>query len=151
VALYSFDTIAFIESWHRRLPPATFPTFWERLDVLINGRSVQAVDEVREEVARRDDELKQWLKTRSHLFVPLEPDIQQATRTVLERAERLVGAGSGRSAADPFVIALALARAGVVVTEEQRRGPNKIPAVCDGLGVRCLSTVEFIQEQGWIF
>ena len=27
----------------------------------------------------------------------------------------------------------------------------KIPVVCEALGVRCLTTVEFIQEQGWRF
>ena len=27
----------------------------------------------------------------------------------------------------------------------------KIPVVCEALGVRCMTTVEFIQEQGWTF
>ena len=75
MTLYSFDTSVLIESWNRRLPPATFVSFWERLD------------EVRNELTR-DDNLKAWAKLRGQLFVPLEHDIQRATTRVLEYAER---------------------------------------------------------------
>jgi hypothetical protein len=52
---------------------------------------------------------------------------------------------SGRSGADPFVVAL--------VTEETRRGIElpKIPDVCDAIGVRCIGLVDFVEEQGWTF
>lgn len=153
MALYSFDTSAFIESWQRRLPPATFVTFWRLLEEAIEAGVVQAVDEVRVEINRRDDDLKDWVKGRSGLFVPLEHDIQLATRRVLVLAERMVGKGKGRNGADPFVIALAEARGGVVVTEENQGSLDKpkIPAVCEAMSVRCLTTVQFIQEQGWTF
>jgi hypothetical protein len=78
VTLYSFDTSVLIESWNRRLPPATFVSFWERLDEVINAGTVRAVDEVRNELTR-DDNLKAWAKLRGQLFVPLEHDIQRAT------------------------------------------------------------------------
>jgi Domain of unknown function (DUF4411) len=58
VTLYSFDTSVLIESWNRRLPPATFVSFWERLDEVINAGTVRAVDEVRNELTR-DDNLKE--------------------------------------------------------------------------------------------
>ena len=153
MTLYSFDTSVLIESWNRRLLPATFVSFWERLDETISAGLVQAVDEVRNELSNRDDNLKAWAKLRGHMFVPLEHDIQRATTRVLEYAERMVGMGKGRNGADPFVIALAVARDGVVVTEEYKGSlaKPKIPSVCEALGVRCLTTVEFIQEQGWTF
>jgi hypothetical protein len=61
--------------------------------------------------------------------------------------------GKGRNGADPFVIALAVARDGVVVTEEYTGtlASPKIPVVCEALAVRCLTTVEFVQGQGWTF
>ncbi len=85
--------------------------------------------------------------------VPLEHDIQRATTRVLEYAERMVGMGKGRNGADPFVIALAVARDGVVVTEEYKGSlaSPKIPVVCEALRVRCMTTVEFSQDQGWTF
>jgi NAD(P)H-hydrate repair Nnr-like enzyme with NAD(P)H-hydrate epimerase domain len=90
---------------------------------------------------------------RGQLFVPLEHDIQRATTRVLEYAERMVGMGKGRNGADPFVIALAVARDGVVVTEEYKGSlaSPKIPVVREALRVRCMTTVEFIQDQGWTF
>ena len=101
----------------------------------------------------KQDALKAWAKLRGQLFVPLEHDIQRATTRVLEYAERMVGMGKGRNGADPFVIALAVARDGVVVTEEYKGSlaSPKIPVVCEALGVRCMTTVEFIQDQGWTF
>jgi Domain of unknown function (DUF4411) len=83
--------------------------------------------------------------------VPLEEDIQVETSAILSAHPRLMGKGKGRNAADPFVIALARVNDGAVVTEEHWRNINKIPEVCDALGVQCLSLVEFIQEQGWKF
>lgn len=64
-----------------------------------------------------------------------------------------IGIGSGRSGADPFVIALALCNDGVVVTDESPKHPSnpRIPDACDALGVRCLNLVGFIREQGWTF
>jgi hypothetical protein len=40
-----------------------------------------------------------------------------------------------------------------VVTEEYKGSlaNPKIPVVCEALGVRCMTTVEFIQDQGWTF
>jgi hypothetical protein len=57
---------------------------------------------------------------------------------------------SDRSGADPFVVALARACGGVVVTEETRRSIErpKIPGVCDAIGVRCIGLVDFVEEQG---
>ena len=61
--------------------------------------------------------------------------------------------GKGRNGADPFVIALAVARDGVVVTKEYTGtlASPKIPVVCEALAVRSLTTVEFVQDQGWTF
>lgn len=84
----------------------------------------------------------------------LTEDVQLAVIEVLAQHPRLIGVGNQRSGADPFVIALAKARDGTVVTEEtESRNLNKpkIPDACDALGVRRTNLVGFIQEQGWVF
>ena len=58
MTLYSFDTSAFIETWHRLLPPNTFVTLWERLETMIDEGRIRAVEEVKVELDRRDDEVK---------------------------------------------------------------------------------------------
>ena len=77
-----------------------------------------------------------------------------AVRDVLSHHPRLIGVGSGRSGANPFVIALARVRDGVVVSEEtvsrnidRPKIPDvATPSVCDGL-----TLMGFVQQQGWVF
>jgi Domain of unknown function (DUF4411) len=98
---------------------------------------IRAVDVVRDELSRRDDDVTTWGRAQSGLFVALDVDIQLATRDVLTRHPRLMGKGGGRNAADPFVIGLARAHGGVVVTEETMSGnlsKPRIPDVCEALG-----------------
>lgn len=153
MTLYSFDTSALLNGRRDLLPPDTFPTAWAQLEDLI-GQTVVCVDVVREELVRKDDEVSRWAKTQGGLFVPLDEDVQKQTAATLERCPKLVGRGGGRNMADPFVIGLALASGGIVVTEETPSGnldKPRIPDVCKELGVKCLSLVGFIQAQGWTF
>jgi len=121
---------------------------------MIVAGDIRSVDEVRNELARRDDAIHDWAKSQTDLFVPLAADVQLAAREVLTAHPRLVGTGGGRNIADPFVIALARARGGVVVTEETLSGnigKPRIPDVCGAMGVAWLNLVQFVQEQAWTF
>ncbi len=121
---------------------------------MIVAGHIRCVDEVRSELARRDDAIHDWAKSQTDLFVPLTADVQLAAREVLGAHPRLVGTGGGRNSADPFVIALARARDSVVVTEELLAGNierPRIPDVCEAMGVRWLNLVRFVQEQSWTF
>ena len=153
VTLYSFDTSSLLNGRRDLLPPDTFVSLWARFEEMV-GTIVLSVDEVREELDRKDDETSAWAKTQSGLFVPLEVDIQIAVQQVLTACPKLVSVGNQRNGADPFVIALALARGGTVVSEETRGGSlnkAKIPDACEELGVPCMRLVEFVQAQGWKF
>ncbi len=152
--LYSFDTSALLNGRRDLLPPEVFPSLWVNIDVMIAEGQIRCVDVVKHELAKKDDAVLKWAGARSKLFVPLEEDIQMATRRVLREHPKLTGVGAGRNAADPFVIGLALARSCTVVTEERRTGNvtrPKIPDVCDALDVPCISLVEFLRNQGWSF
>lgn len=152
--LYSFDTSALINGRRDLLPPVTFPSVWQRIEAMIDVGSIRCVDEVLRELGKKDgDVIHAWAKQRPGLFLELDPDIQGATSRILSDYPKLVGVGNGRNGADPFVIALALARDGVVVTEERRGSPTrpKIPDVCDALGIECLTLVGFIERQHWTF
>jgi len=133
-------------------PPASFPTLWARVEEQI-GQTIFCVDEVKRELTRRDDEVAAWAASQRNLFVPLDQDVQLATREVLVRCRKLVAVGAKRDGADPFVIGLALARTGVVVTEEDPGSANrpKIPEACALVDVRCIGFAQYIGEQGWVF
>lgn len=154
MVLYSFDTSAILNGRRDLFRPSVFRGLWENIEGAIAAGEVRAVDEVRGELAKRDDDAKQWAERQSGLYCPLTDDIQQATTNILRAHSALVKAGGKRSGADPFVIALALARNGTVVSEETLSGNTskpRIPDVCKDLGIPVLNLMGYIEEQGWTF
>ncbi|MGI9000537.1 MAG: DUF4411 family protein [Pseudonocardia sp.] len=152
--LYSFDTSVMINGRRDLLPPELFPTLWTNIEGMIAAGAVRSIDVVRDELSRKDDATTAWAATQGDLFLPLDEDIQMATREVLARHPKLVGKGGQRNLADSFVIGLARARSGIVVTQETRTNnleKPRIPDVCEAMGVRCVDLVGFIRDQGWTF
>lgn len=151
---YSIDTSSLINAWWRLYPPDVFPAVWGNLDGLIEDGSLRATEEVLHELRRQHDELYEWARARPAMFVEIDDPAQEEVRAILNDHPRLVQAPRGRSAADPFVIALARLNEAVVVTEETR-SPNpsrpKIPNVCDSLGVRTFNFLDLIRENRWVF
>lgn len=90
---------------------------------------------------------------RAGLFVEVDEPVQAAVTQILAAYPKLIDANTGRSGADPFVIALAQTNGCTVVTEEKPRSiiNPKIPDVCAALGVQCINMLAFIREQGWRF
>ena len=150
---YSFDTSAFINGRRDIFKPPTFEPLWDEMGHMIARGQVLAVDEVKRELKRKDDDVSLWASNKRGLFVPLEHDIQQATKQVLAACPRLIAQhGASRNSADPFVVGLALARDGIVVSQENSGSSNKrphIPDACKAVGVECMTLPEFVAEQGW--
>lgn len=148
------DTSAILDGWRRYYPPDVFPGVWDRLDELIHDGSLRATEEVLVELERKDDEVHAWARKREQLFVPIDDRIQDMVTEILAIHERLLDTRSGRSAADPFVIALAEVENCAVVTGERATNsaerPN-IPDVCVARGVRAISLLQLLREEGWRF
>lgn len=151
---YSFDSGAIINGRRQIYKPRNFKALWMQIEQMIASGQVRAVDEVRREVLKKDDEAAAWTKAQTALFVPLTREVQLATKEVLAAHPRLLGIGGGpRNGADAFVIGLAMAEGGAVVTQEVPRNIDKprIPDVCDAMGVTWLTLPDFVEEQGWEF
>ena len=59
---------------------------------------------------------------------------------------------SGSPVADPFVVASAMTRRGVVVTEERKpENGARIPNVCEHFGVACVNLEGLMEREGWTF
>lgn len=152
-AFFSFDTSAFINGRRDIFRPPMFEPIWDAIAEMIASGQVLAVDEVRREIKRKDDEVSLWARRKRGLFVPLEHDIQHATKAVLTACPRLMAQhGASRNSADPFVVGLALARGGTVVTQETAANSEKkprIPDACAAVGVECVTLPEFVSSQPW--
>lgn len=150
--LYSFDTSTILNGRRDLFRPTVFRGVWELIEDAITAGEVRSVDEVRRELAKRDDDAKQWADAQTDPFCPLDAPIRQSATQILRLHPNLVKQGGQRSGADPFVIALAMANQGRVVSEETASGNidrPRIPDVCGAIGVPCLTLMDYIEEQGW--
>jgi hypothetical protein len=153
IPFFSFDTSAFINGQRDLFRPTTFGPLWDTIAKMIEAQEILAVDEVKWEIRRKDDDVAKWVRAQRGLFVPLEHDIQKATKEVLTACPRLMAQhGANRNSADPFVVGFALARAGTVVTQETPANSSRrprIPDACIAVGVPWMTLPDFVDAQGW--
>ncbi len=151
---YCLDTSALLDAWNRSYPPDVFPQLWQAIEEGIAAGRFVAAEEVRVEIAKKDDTLLKWAKKQRGLFVDLDAAQQAAVGEILDAFPKLIDTRKGRSGADPFVIALARTQGTVVVTGENDDGTTdrpKIPTVCRHFGVRAIKPLDFIRENRWVF
>jgi len=150
--VFCLDTNVLIEPWNKYLPIHRSPEFWGIIDTLAAEGRIFCTQEVRREIEREDDELKNWIADRPHLFREVTEEVQVNLRSILKRFPRLVDTRRDRSMADPWVIAHAMAENAIVVTKEIGTPVNsntvKIPDVCDDFGVEWMNDFQFHDRIG---
>src|SRR5581483_5419340 len=135
--LYSVDSSALLHAWNRAYRPKNFPNFWKRMDELVASGRVSMSIEVYKEVQKRDDDVAKWCKERhDKLVVELDEPCQREVGRIMAAHPRLVDTKKGRSAADPFAIALANTGEKKTVLTQESVGPTKITGVCDAEKIR---------------
>lgn len=123
------------------------------VDAAIAAGELVSPDEVLHELRRGEDVLAETLSSREGLFLPLDDAQMAAVAEVMQDCPGLVNEEAERGRADPFVVALARARHGTVVTGERSRraptAPFKIPDACAHYGIPCIDWFAFLREVGW--
>ncbi len=153
---YSIDTSGLVTPWRFDYPPDVFPIVWDSLGELIDRGIVVASEEVYTELKVGGDELYDWVHARKKMFLPLDAQIQQAVADILAVHTQWIPADRSRNMADPFVVAVARVNGCTVVSEEKwSNSPKpenvKIPNVCDGFGIKHITFLDLMREQGWVF
>lgn len=142
---YLFDTNIFIRS-KNEMPADIWPTFWARMIDIVNSGEVYTSEKVKEEIARGNDELTQWMKNNApeSFYCPVDADVITKYAQVLNWAngiERFTPEALGQFAtvADAYLVATAAAKGLTIVTYEtsdprcKRR--VKLPDACIAMGV----------------
>jgi hypothetical protein len=145
---FCVDTSGWLDGWHRYYPPDVFPSLWLKIEECVERGDMISSEEVYVELAKKDDDLLDWMKKRKAMLIPAEERIQRRMLSILEAHPRLVDTLKGRSQADPFVIATAIESQSVVVTGESFGNATRprIPFVCEAMGVRCIGFLQMIRE-----
>lgn len=106
----------------------------------------------------RDTEIKKWCdenQLKPDFQAPIDELVQEKVSEVLSEFPKLVDNRTGKSGADPWVIALALTDENyIVVTEENPTNSEnrpKIPDVCAHFNLQCIKVVDLIKRENWIF
>ena len=155
--IYSIDTSALIAAFHEHYPIKNFPSLWRKIEALIKNSRLK-MSQIAFEEAMRDTEIKKWCdenQLKSDFQMPIDESVQEKVSDVLLEFPRLVNNRTGKSGADPWVIALALTLENcVVVTEENpthSENRPKIPDVCVHFDLQCIKIVDLIEKENWIF
>jgi len=134
-----------------------FAAIWEEIEELIQNGNFKTIDFVEDEINSyqgKEDFLKKWVKKWKRLFV-VETDVESinASRPIINE-EYQSGffnpskQAEGKEEADPFLIGYCIVHKYVLITNENRTKPNKIPAIADKNGVKCIDINDFMIERG---
>ena len=156
--VYVIDTSALLrlELTFKRDNPV-FTAIWEEIEDLIVQNRFLIIDFVEAEIndyRGKEIFLKEWVKKwRKRLVVETDPASFNAARPIINeeyntgflKANKLA---EGKEEADPYLIGFCKVHNHVLITDENKLKPNKIPAVAHKNGVKCIDLYEFLQERG---
>jgi hypothetical protein len=120
---------------------------------------IQSAQEVFNELQNYNDVdfIQEWAKQNKSIFVKPPNNQLLIVQQIfaVPHFQALVSQKAilkGTTVADPFVVALAKATGGTVITQEHFK-PNaaKIPNVCAHFGVQYMDLEAFMAQEGWTF
>ena len=66
---FCVDSSGWLDGWTRNYPPDVFPTLWQRIEELVDAGEIIASEEVYVELAKKDDDLHDWIQARKSMLV----------------------------------------------------------------------------------
>lgn len=159
--IYIADTSALVDL-RRDYPLRTFGPLWQRFADLAGVGRMIAPEEVRYELADREDELKAWATSLPRFFYPTDGPLLARLADVLRDTPDSLQIGRLYDA-DPWVVALALelreaeaqklfGQEVVILTHETSADPQKrphIPDVARKYQLRCVRLRHVFEVEPW--
>jgi len=156
--IYVIDTsgLIMLESTFKRDNPV-FTAIWEEIEDLICLGNFKTIDFVEEEINSyqgKQDFLKMWIKKWKKHFVVITDAASINAAIPIVNEEYSSGffdakkQADGKEEADPYLIGYCIVHKCVLITNESKIKPNKIPAVSEKNGVTCIDINDFLIERG---
>lgn len=145
--IYIIDACALIDaSKNYPLGKKTFQSIWDKIAEMFEEGTLMSSTEIFDEV--KDKDISDWLKSYKSNFIPIDESIQKTTKEILDKFPNMININKNKKSSsngDPFLIATAIEKQGVIVTNE-KNGLNKIPAVCKAFNIESINLLQFIDE-----
>lgn len=156
--VYLIDTSGLINldfTFNRENP--VFTAIWEEIEDLISQGCFKTIDFVDQEIddyEGQKDFLKKWVKKwKKHLVVETDAASLNAAIPIIN-SEYNTGfldarkQAEGKEEADPYLIGYFKVHNCTLITNESETKNNRIPAVSERNGVRCIDIYDFLIERG---
>ncbi len=149
---YVFDSSAFINGARHHYFPSTMGAVWRLVEEAIGDGRVIVVREVYRELCEQEDEISDLVKRHADAIVAPSQQVQRRAGQL----QALFPKPGLRDRADPFVMAEAEARGGIVVTyegitytgEPARGAGTKMPALCAHEQIDCCTLAHALEGLG---
>lgn len=150
---YLLDANTFIQGKRLHYAMDFCPAFWDWLIRENKAGTVFSIEKVGDELQAGTDALAEWASERGgEFFLPADKAMLQSmskvSQWVASQTYRPAAISSFLQEADYYLITHALAHGHAVVTHEvpgDRVKQVKIPEVCIGLGIKCLSPYQMLR------
>lgn len=152
---YLLDANVFIEAKRRHYGFDFCPAFWQWLIEQHTAGQVFSIEKVGDELRAGRDELAEWAAARGDGFF-LPPDatllasLAEVADWVRRQSYRPAAVSTFLEDADYYLVSHARAHGHVVVTHEVPSDgvrQVKIPNVCIGLGIKCMTPYEMLRVE----
>jgi hypothetical protein len=152
---YLLDSDIFIQAKNLHYGIDFCPAFWEWLIIENQNRNVFSIEKVLDELESGGDELADWAKDRGDGFF-LNPDqnmiasLGVVSEWVEDQDYSASAKGTFFQVADYYLISYAHSHDLTAVTHEvpsDSYNKIKIPNVCIGLGVKCMTPFQMLRKE----
>jgi hypothetical protein len=152
---YSLDTSALIDGIERFYPRRHFPKLWDHVDALISHGRLLISEEAWTEAISTDAPVKEWCEEtgmgRASSMYATTSEVASVAGDIVSQFPQWSEQG-GKNGADPFVIAVAEVKSGMVISGETNGGPAKpkIPYVCAQRQIDHGKLIDLIRKEDWV-
>ena len=152
---YLLDANVFIQAKNLHYGLDFCPAFWDWLIINNEGELIFSIEKVGDEIDAGGDELATWASERGSGFF-LKPDatilakLGDVSNWVTSQNYEPAAVNTFLQLADYYIVAHALAHGYTVVTHEVMANTTKkikIPNVCIGLGIKCMTPYEMLRHE----
>ena len=131
---------------HRR---RVYKSQWKQIDQYITDQMIVTCSEIADEI--KDEEIIQWMKKIACVILPIDAEIQQYVKKIVNEHPDMLDFVNCKSSGDVFLIATAMKYKLTVITEENPDKKNKIPQICKSYGIKALNITELCDTENWEF